>query len=158
MNIRVGIGYDVHRLETDRPCVIGGVRFDFEKGPSGHSDGDVLLHAICDALLGAANLGDIGEHFPDTDAKNKNQDSRIFLRACYQKVLQKGFRLNNIDTIVVCEAPKISPQKKAIQKTIAKILEVDEDLISIKATTEEKMGLTGSGEGIAAWAYVSLVK
>lgn len=158
MIFRVGIGYDVHRLVLGRRCVIGGVVFDFEKGPSGHSDGDVLLHAICDALLGAANLGDIGEHFPDTKKENKDVDSRVFLKHCYGLVKEKGYVLNNLDTIVVCEKPKISPQKKEIQKIIAKILEVDEDLISIKATTEEKMGFTGSGEGMAAWAYLSLIK
>lgn len=154
---RVGLGYDVHRLAAGRPCVIGGVNFDFDRGPLGHSDGDVLLHAICDALLGAANLGDIGQHFPDTKAENKNLDSKIFLKHCYDLILKKGYRLNNLDTVVVCERPKIGPNRDIIRNTIAGVLEVDPDLISIKATTEEKMGFTGSGEGIAAWAYVSLV-
>lgn len=154
---RVGMGYDVHRLAAGRPCVIGGVNFDFDRGPLGHSDGDVLLHAICDALLGAANLGDIGQHFPDTDAQNKNRDSKVFLEHCYDLVLQKGYRLNNLDTVIVCEKPKIGAKRDEIRQVIAKILKVDADAVSIKATTEEKMGFTGSGEGIAAWAYLSLV-
>lgn len=157
INFRIGMGYDVHRMVEGRDCVIGGVTFDFDKGPLGHSDGDVLLHAICDALLGAAGLGDIGQHFPDTKSENKNLDSKIFLRLCYDLVLQKGYRLNNLDTIVVCERPKIGPRRDDIRSTVANVLQVDPDLISIKATTEEKMGFTGRGEGIAAWAYVSLV-
>lgn len=158
MIFRVGMGYDVHRMAAGRPCVIGGVTFDFDKGPLGHSDGDVLLHAVCDALLGAANLGDIGQHFPDTKSENKNRDSKIFLKHCYDLVLQKAYTLNNLDTVIVCEKPKIGPRRAEIQQAVAEILGVDADLISIKATTEEKMGFTGSGEGIAAWAYVSLVK
>jgi 2-C-methyl-D-erythritol 2,4-cyclodiphosphate synthase len=158
VNFRVGTGYDVHRLEKGRPCVIGGVTFDHEYGPLGHSDGDVLLHAVCDALLGAANLGDIGDHFPDTDAKFKNADSKTLLEHCYGLVTKKGWRLNNLDTVVVCEKPKVKPQREEIRKTIAALLRADEERVSVKATTEEKMGFTGSGEGIAAWAYVSLVK
>lgn len=156
MNFRVGIGYDVHRLEKGRKCVIGGVLFEHDCGPLGHSDGDVLLHAICDALLGAANLGDIGDHFPDTDAKFKNADSKILLKHCYDLVRKKGFLLNNLDTVVVCERPKIKPRREDIRRAVAEVLECDADLVSVKATTEEKMGFTGSGEGISAWAYVSL--
>lgn len=156
MSFRVGMGYDVHRLEKGRPCVIGGVVFDHDFGPLGHSDGDVLLHAICDALLGAANLGDLGDHFPDTDARLKNADSKVLLKHCYDLVRKKGWRLNNLDTIVVCERPKIKPRREDIRRVLAKLLECDVDLVSVKATTEEKMGFTGSGEGIAAWAYVSL--
>ena len=155
---RVGVGYDVHQMALGRPCVIGGVIFDFDKGPVGHSDGDVLLHAICDALLGAANLGDIGQHFPDSKNENKNRDSKFFLKYCYNLVLQKGYCLNNLDTVIVCERPKIGPRREEICRVVAEVLGVDVELVSIKATTEEKMGFTGSGEGIAAWAYVSLVK
>jgi 2-C-methyl-D-erythritol 2,4-cyclodiphosphate synthase len=158
MNYRIGMGYDVHRLERGRPCVIGGVTFDYEFGPLGHSDGDVLLHAICDALLGAVNLGDIGDHFPDTDAKFKNADSKILLKHCYDLVRKKGYVLNNLDTVIVCERPKIKARRDDIRNMVAEILTADRDVISIKATTEEKMGFTGSGEGIAAWAYVSLLK
>ena len=158
MNFKIGMGYDVHRLEKGRPCVIGGVLFDCDFGPLGHSDGDVLLHAICDALLGAVNLGDIGDHFPDTDAKFKNADSKNLLKHCYDLILQKGYRLNNLDTVIVCEKPKIKPRREDIRKTVAELLQVDAELVSVKATTEEKMGFTGSGEGIAAWAYVSLVR
>lgn len=156
-NFRVGLGYDVHRLVAGRKCVIGGVPFDHDKGPLGHSDADVLLHAICDALLGAVGLGDIGDHFPDSDARYKDADSKVLLKECYAKVKAKGYVLNNLDTILVCETPKIKNQRETIKNTIAKILEVDSSLVSIKATTEEKMGLTGSGEAIAAWATVSIV-
>lgn len=158
MSFRVGIGYDVHRLEAGRKCVIGGVVFDCDFGPLGHSDGDVLLHAVCDALLGAANLGDIGDHFPDTDVQFKNADSKVLLKHCYGLVRKKGYRLNNLDTIVVCERPKIKPRRDDIRRVLSEILECDADLVSVKATTEEKMGFTGSGEGISAWAYVSLIK
>lgn len=157
-DFRVGIGYDVHRLVAGRKCLIGGVLFDFHKGPLGHSDGDVLLHAICDALLGAANLGDMGDHFPPSDPKFKDADSNKMLSATYSLVTAKGYVLNNLDTVVVCEEPKIKPRREEIKNSVAKILSVDSDIISIKATTEEKMGFTGSGEGIAAWAYVSLLK
>lgn len=158
MSIRVGIGYDVHRLQKGRRCVIGGVEFDCEFGPLGHSDGDVLLHAVCDALLGAANLGDIGDHFPDTDAKFKNADSKHLLTHCYGLVRSKGYVLNNLDTVIVCESPKIKPRREEIRRMIAGLLGVDMEYVSIKATTEEKMGFTGSGEGICAWAYLSLLK
>lgn len=157
-NYRVGIGYDVHRLEKGRRCVIGGVEFDYEYGPLGHSDGDVLLHAICDAILGAANLGDLGDHFPDTDAKFKNADSKNLLFHCYDLVKDKGYAINNIDTVIVCERPKVKPKREDIRQLIAQLLNLEIDQVSVKATTEEKMGFTGSGEGIAAWAYVSLIK
>lgn len=157
INFRVGIGYDVHRLVAGRPCIIGGVTFDHEKGLQGHSDADVLLHAICDALLGAANLGDIGDHFPDTDPRYKGVDSKVLLKHCYELVTQKGYRLGNLDTVIVCERPKIKKNRELIRTAIAETLGVTSDLISIKATTEEKMGFTGREEGIAAWAYLSLV-
>lgn len=157
-NFRVGIGYDVHHLVEGRRCLIGGVEINFPKGPLGHSDGDVLLHAICDALLGAANLGDMGDHFPPADPKFKNADSKIMLKSIYSLVMSHGYILNNLDSVVVCEDPKIKPHREEVKNSVAKILQVSPDLISIKATTEEKMGFTGSGEGIAAWAYVSLIK
>lgn len=158
MNYRVGIGYDVHKLVADRPCIIGGIQFDHDKGLLGHSDADVLLHAICDALLGALNLGDLGELFPDTDPKYKDADSKELLKFCYQKVQDKGYQLNNLDTIIICERPKIKKRKSEIQNVIAELLSANPDVISIKATTEETMGFTGRGEGIKAWAYVSLFK
>jgi 2-C-methyl-D-erythritol 4-phosphate cytidylyltransferase/2-C-methyl-D-erythritol 2,4-cyclodiphosphate synthase len=157
MKFRIGTGYDVHRLVEGRKCVIGGVTFDHSKGPLGHSDADVLLHAICDALLGAANLGDLGELFPDNDPKFKNADSSELLSVCYNKVREKGWRVNNLDTIIVCEKPKIKPRREEVRNLIANLLDIDKDCVSVKATTEEKMGFTGSEEGISAWAYVSLV-
>lgn len=157
MNYRVGIGYDVHQFTNNRPCIIGGITFDHDKGLLGHSDADVLLHAICDALLGALNLGDLGELFPDTDARYKDADSKEMLKICYAKVIEKGYTLNNLDTIIICEHPKIKKRKSEIQTLIAELLSVNPDVISIKATTEEKMGFTGREEGIKAWAYVSLV-
>lgn len=156
--IRVGMGYDVHQFVEGRPCIIGGVTFDYEKGLKGHSDADVLLHAICDALLGALALGDIGQHFPDTDEANKNLDSKIFLKYCYGLVKEQGYELGNLDSIVICERPKIGKKREEIQTVIAEILNVRLNQVSVKATTEEKMGFTGSGQGIKAWAYVSLIK
>ena len=156
--IKIGMGYDVHRLVEGRDCKIGGLKFDHAKGPLGHSDGDVLLHAICDAFLGALALGDIGDHFPPTDEKFKDMDSKQMLKECYQKILDKGFVLNNLDTVIVCEEPKIKPRRLEIRELLAKLLSTELDNVSVKATTEEKMGLTGTGDAIAAWAYVSLVK
>lgn len=151
---RIGMGYDVHQLVEGRPCIIGGVEFDYEKGLKGHSDADVLLHAICDALLGSVALGDLGTFFPDNDPQYKNADSKVLLKNCYEKVREKGYEVSNLDTVVICEAPKINPRKNEIQKMVADILECDETQVSIKATTEEKLGFTGSGQGIKAWAYV----
>ena len=151
------MGYDVHRLVDGRDCIIGGLKFNHNKGLLGHSDADVLLHAICDALLGALSLGDLGTFFPDTDSQYKNANSRDLLKSCYAKVLEKGYILNNLDTIIVCEAPKIKNKRDEIRTIISQILNSPIDAISVKATTEEKMGFTGSGEGIAAWAYVSLI-
>ncbi|MBU0505179.1 2-C-methyl-D-erythritol 2,4-cyclodiphosphate synthase [bacterium] len=156
MNFRVGIGYDVHRFKEGRPCIIGGMELKHAKGLDGHSDADVLLHAICDSLLGAANLGDIGELFPDTDVQFKGADSKELLKISYDRVKEKGFTLGNLDTIVVCERPKLGPHKKEIAAKIAEILNVDSDLISVKATTEEKMGFTGKEEGIKAYSYCLL--
>ena len=158
MNIKIGIGYDVHRFAENRDCIIGGVKIDHDRGLLGHSDADVLLHAISDALLGALNLGDIGEHFPDNDPQFKGVDSKLLLKKSYELVCEKGYRLNNLDTIVVCERPKLKAHKKEIQNVIAGLLDANPELVSVKATTEEKMGFTGTGEGIKAWAYVSLIK
>ncbi len=157
MNFRVGIGYDVHRLVTGRKCIIGGVEFNHPKGLFGHSDADVLLHAICDAMLGAANLGDIGRLFPDTDVQFKDAGSKELLKKCYQRVKDKGYQINNLDTIVVCQKPKIAEKIDEMTTVIAGLLETNKDNVSIKATTEEKMGFTGKGEGIKAWAYVSII-
>lgn len=157
MNFRVGMGYDVHRLVDGRDCIIGGLKFNHPKGLLGHSDADVLLHAIADALLGALSLGDLGVFFPDTDSQYQNANSRDLLKSCYAKVLERGYHINNLDTIIVCEEPKIKPKRSAIQSGIAEILNCPLDRVSVKATTEEKMGFTGRGEGIAAWAYVSLI-
>lgn len=157
MNFRVGMGYDVHRLVDGRDCMIGGLKFNHPKGLLGHSDADVLLHAIADALLGALSLGDLGTFFPDSDPQYKNANSRDLLKLCYAKVVAKGYQINNVDTIIVCEAPKIKPRCAEMQSGIAEILNCSLDRISIKATTEEKMGFTGRGEGIAAWAYASLI-
>jgi len=154
---RVGIGYDVHRLVEGRACIIGGIAFDHSKGLLGHSDADVLLHAVCDALLGAANLGDLGVLFPDTDVRYKGADSRVLLKECYSHVKAKGYRLGNLDTVVVCEQPKLKSRREEIQAVLAELLECDLDVISVKATTEEKLGFTGREEGIAAWAYVTIV-
>ena len=156
--MRIGIGFDVHRLVTGRKCIIGGVTIPFEKGLDGHSDADVLLHAICDALLGAAALGDIGKHFPPNDDTYKNSDSRNLLRHIIALLKAKNYVVNNIDATVICEAPKLSPHTAQMCKNIAIDCQVDIDCINIKATTTEKLGFTGRGEGIAAEAVCTLLK
>lgn len=155
---RVGMGFDVHQFVEGRPCIIGGVEFDYERGLKGHSDADVLLHAICDALLGGLALGDLGDHFPDTDPKWKGADSKALLAECHRMIEAKGYHISNLDTVVVCEAPKIKKQRQAIRESIAKLLNLELDQVSVKATTEEKMGYTGSGQGIQSWATVLLMK
>ena len=156
--MRIGIGFDVHRLVAGRECIIGGVTIPFEKGLDGHSDADVLLHAICDALLGAAALGDIGKHFPPNDDTYKNSDSRDLLRHVIALLKAKNYVVNNIDATVICEAPKLSPHIAQMCKNIAIDCQVDIDCINIKATTTEKLGFTGRGEGIAAEAACTLLK
>ena len=156
--MRIGIGFDVHRLVAGRKCIIGGVTIPFEKGLDGHSDADVLLHAICDALLGAAALGDIGKHFPPSDDTYKNSDSRDLLRHVIALLKAKNYEVNNIDATVICEAPKLSPHIAQMCKFIAIDCQVDIDCINIKATTTEKLGFTGRGEGIAAEAVCTLLK
>ena len=157
-NIRIGHGYDVHRLVPERPLVIGGVTVPFEKGLLGHSDADVLLHAICDSLLGALALGDIGKHFPDSDEQFKGIDSRILLSHTATQVREKGWQIGNIDATVVAQAPRLSPFIQEMRENIATALNIPIDAISVKATTEEHLGFTGEGLGIAAHAVCLLFR
>ncbi len=156
--IRIGHGFDVHALVVGRQCIIGGVTIPYEKGLDGHSDADVLLHAVCDALLGAAALGDIGKYFPPTDATYKNADSRALLRHVVALLKTKNYVVNNIDATVICEAPKLSPHTQQMCINIAADCNVDISQINIKATTTEKLGFTGRGEGIAAEAVCTIIK
>jgi 2-C-methyl-D-erythritol 2,4-cyclodiphosphate synthase len=150
--MRIGQGFDVHCLVEGRPCIIGGVNVPHHKGLDGHSDADVLLHAICDALLGAAALGDIGQHFPPSDMRYKGIDSRALLRHVVALLADKGYVVGNIDATVICEAPKLSPHTAQMCANIAADCQVDVTQINVKATTTEKLGFTGRGEGIAAEA------
>ena len=156
--IRIGHGFDVHALVVGRQCIIGGVTIPYEKGLDGHSDADVLLHAICDALLGAASLGDIGKHFPPSNSTYKNADSRALLRQVVALLKAKNYVVNNIDATVICEAPKLSPHTQQMCINIAADCNVDISQINIKATTTEKLGFTGRGEGIAAEAVCTIIK
>jgi 2-C-methyl-D-erythritol 2,4-cyclodiphosphate synthase len=157
-NIRVGFGYDVHPLGEGRNLWLGGIKIDYDKGCVGHSDADVLLHAICDALLGAANLRDIGVHFPNTDPAFKGADSKKLLGAVVALLDNKGYAVGNVDATLSLEAPKVNPHIPAMQKVIAPILNVSEDDISIKATTNEKLGYVGKGEGVNAYAVALIYK
>lgn len=157
-NIRIGFGFDVHQLSKDRKLFLGGVEIPAELGLLGHSDADVLLHAICDALLGALALGDIGKHFPNTDVKYKDIDSKILLSESYNLVKSKGYVLGNLDASLVLEKPKILPHLSKIVKSISSILNCDENQVSIKATTSEKLGFVGREEGAEAYATVLLFK
>ena len=150
--MRIGHGYDVHRLVIGRKLIIGGVEIPYEKGLLGHSDADVLLHAVCDALLGAAALGDIGRHFPDTDDRYENIDSLLLLKAVESLISQNGFKVVNIDATVIAQAPKLIPYIEEMTLNIANTLGIARQNVNIKATTEEKLGFTGNGEGIAAHA------
>lgn len=158
MKIRVGYGYDVHRLAEDRDLWLGGIKIEHTKGLLGHSDADVLIHAICDALLGAANLRDIGFHFPDTAGEYKDIDSKILLAKTLEVLSGKGYRVGNIDATICAERPKINPHIPAMQKVMADILQIDIDDISIKATTSEKMGFVGREEGFVAYAVALIEK
>jgi 2-C-methyl-D-erythritol 2,4-cyclodiphosphate synthase len=158
MNIRVGFGYDVHRLVKDRELWLGGIKIDYEKGLLGHSDADVLIHAICDALLGAANMRDIGYHFPDTAAETLDVDSKILLKRVVELIAQKGYTLGNIDATVCAEQPKLNPHIPAMKECLAKVIGTNIDNISIKATTTEKLGFTGRKEGMSAYATVLISK
>ena len=158
MKIRVGFGFDVHRLVPDRELWLGGIKIDHSLGLLGHSDDDVLIHAICDALLGAANMRDIGYHFPDTSADTLNIDSKILLKKTVDLIATKGYRLGNVDATICAERPKINPHVEAMKACLAKVMNTDEDNISIKATTTEKLGFTGREEGISAYATVLIEK
>ena len=153
---RIGTGTDVHELTEGRDLIIGGVKIDHPRGLKGHSDADVLLHAICDALLGAAGLGDIGEHFPDTDPAYKGISSRLLLAECAGKIGDRGFGIANLDCTIFAQAPKMSPHKAEMARIIADILAVDVHRVNVKATTTEGLGFTGRKEGIAAQAVVSI--
>lgn len=158
MNIKIGFGVDVHQLVESRDLFIGGVKLDSNKGALGHSDADVLLHAICDALLGALNLRDIGYHFSDTDPKYKGIDSKILLKETFGLIKEKGFQLGNIDATVILEKPKVNPHIPKMQTIIADLLETDEDNVSIKATTHEKVDSFGENRAIKAYAVCLLIK
>lgn len=156
--IRVGMGYDVHRFKDGGDVILGGVKIDYEQGLEAHSDGDVVLHALCDALLGAAALGDIGKHFPDTDPEFKGADSRVLLRHVYRIVQDKGYVLVNADITIIAQAPKMAPYIVAMCVNIAADLNIDVDCINVKATTTEKLGFEGRKEGIAVQAVVLIEK
>ena len=158
MKVRVGLGYDVHQLAEGRDLILGGIKIDYCKGLLGHSDADVLIHAVCDALLGAANMRDIGYHFPDTSAETLDMDSRIILRKTVDLLATKGYRVGNIDATICAERPKINPHVPAMKACLAQIIGCDEDDISIKATTTEKLGFTGREEGISAYAVCLIEK
>lgn len=158
MKIRVGFGYDVHQLVVGPELWLGGIKLDYEKGLLGHSDADVLIHSICDALLGAANMRDIGFHFPDTAGEFKNIDSKILLKDTLRLIQSRGYQINNIDATISAEQPKLKPHIPLMQETLAKVLEIDIDDISIKATTTEKLGFVGRMEGIAAQVVVLIAK
>ena len=157
-DFRIGHGYDVHRFAEDRKLIIGGVEIKYEKGLLGHSDADVLLHAISDALLGAAGLGDIGKHFPDTDPKYKGIDSRLLLRHTVALLKDNGYSVSNIDCTVVAQKPKLAPHIENMKQNIATDLEVDTERVNVKATTEEGLGFTGELLGISAHAVALIVK
>jgi len=156
--IRVGLGYDVHRFSEGDHIILGGVKIAYEQGLEAHSDGDVVLHALSDALLGAAALGDIGKHFPDTDAEFKGADSRVLLRHVYRIVQDKGYQLVNADMTIIAQAPKMAPHITAMCRNIADDLDVNIDCINVKATTTEKLGFEGRKEGIAVQAIVLIEK
>lgn len=158
MNFRIGTGFDVHQLVSGMPCIIGGVTINYEKGLLGHSDADVLLHSVCDAILGAAALGDIGKHFPDTDSAYKGADSRVLLRSVVAKIHSLGYRIGNLDSTIIAEAPKMAPHIAQMRANIAADCEIALDCVNVKATTTEKLGFTGRGEGIAAEAIALLYK
>ena len=152
------MGYDVHRLVADRELWMGGIRLDYELGLLGHSDADVLIHAICDAILGAANMRDIGYHFPDTSAQTEGMDSKLILSKTIELIATKGYRLVNIDATICAERPKMNPHIPAMQQCMADIIGCDLDAVSIKATTTERLGFTGRQEGIAAYAVALIEK
>lgn len=158
MKIRTGFGYDVHKLVEERDLWLGGIKIEHSFGLLGHSDADVLIHAICDALLGAANMRDIGFHFPDTSAETQDIDSKILLRRTVDLIATKGYRIGNIDATVCAERPKLNPHIPAMKACLAEVMGCDEEDVSIKATTTERLGFTGREEGISAYAVVLIEK
>lgn len=158
MNIRVGFGYDVHKIEDGLPMTIGGVKVPYDKGWVAHSDGDVLIHAICDALLGAANMRDIGFHFPDNSDEFKGIDSKIILAKTIDIIASKGYRVGNVDCTIALQKPKLMPLIPLMEQTLAQVMGVDDDCVSIKATTTEKLGFEGRGEGGSAYAVALIEK
>ena len=158
MDFRVGFGYDSHRFAPDRPLVIGGIVIPYELGLAAHSDGDVLIHAVCDALLGAAGLKDIGTYFPDNDPTWKNVDSTKLLAKVVELLAERGWKVNNLDCTLILEKPKMKPHVDAIIGRLSELLKVESDRIAVKAKTNEKMGFTGAGEGIAATAAATIVR
>lgn len=158
MKIKVGLGYDVHRLVENRDLWMGGIKLEHTKGLLGHSDADVLIHAICDALLGAANMRDIGYHFPDTANEYENIDSKILLKKTVKLIADKGYAVGNIDATICAEHPKMNPHIDKMKSVLAEIMQIDVDDISIKATTTEKLGFTGREEGISAYAVALIEK
>jgi 2-C-methyl-D-erythritol 2,4-cyclodiphosphate synthase len=156
--LRIGNGYDIHRLVGDRPLILGGVTIAHHLGLDGHSDADVLTHALMDALLGALSLGDIGHYFPPSDARWQGADSLKLLAQVNQLIVERGWRINNLDNVIVAEQPKLKPHIQAMKENLAKVLAIDPDLIGIKATTNERLGPTGREEGIAAYSVALLVK
>lgn len=154
--MRVGMGYDVHRLVPDRPLILGGVKIDYELGLLGHSDADCLLHAIMDALLGAAAMGDIGKHFPDTDEKYKGADSAVLMKEVGRMLAEAGFRVGNIDATIIAQKPKMAPHIESMRERIAEVIGIDISRINVKATTEEGLGFTGEGLGISCQAIALL--
>ena len=156
--LRIGNGYDVHRLTEGRKLILGGVEIPHTKGVLGHSDGDVLVHAIMDALLGALALGDIGQHFPDTDMQYKNIDSMVLLSKVKELIYSKGYKIINLDSIIVLQKPKVKPYIESMRKRIAEVMEMDLDQVSVKATTEEKLGFTGDESGVKSYCVVLLEK
>ncbi len=157
-DIRTGFGFDVHAFSEGRKLIIGGIEIPHDKGLLGHSDADVLLHAVSDALLGALALGDIGQHFPDTDEKYKNADSSMLLKNVYSLITEKGYELGNLDAVIAAQKPKLSPYIVKMREHIASALDTEVDRISVKATTTEKLGFTGREEGIAAYATALILK
>ena len=154
--MRVGMGYDVHRLVEERRLILGGVEIPYEKGLLGHSDADVLLHAIMDAMLGAAALGDIGRHFPDTDPAYKGADSMVLLEACREKLRAAGYRVHNLDALICAQAPKMAPHIETMRANIARALALEVNAVNVKATTTERLGFVGDGSGISAYAVCLL--
>ncbi len=158
MIVRVGHGFDAHRLVVGRPFILGGIEVPFERGPLGHSDADVLAHALSDALLGAAALGDLGKHFPDSEERWKGADSMRLLTACAEMVRDRGYAIGNVDATVVVQAPRLAPHLDRIRENVARAVRIETDAVSVKAKTSEGMGYTGDGTGIAAYAVAALTR